>query len=64
MLGAPQSGFASDIVRIGVRTASGTVGGPVRRRLFHVQSKRKPRRCQAMIVSSGLTMASAVRYSV
>jgi hypothetical protein len=63
MRGVPHSGFASDIVRISVRTASGTVGRPVRRRLFQVQSNRKPRRCHAMTVS-GLTMTSAVRHSV
>ena len=39
MRGAPQSGFASDIVRISVRTVSGTVGHPVRWRLFQVQNK-------------------------
>ena len=63
MRGAPQSGFASDIVRIRVRTASGTVGRPVRPRLFQVQNKRKPRRCHAMTVA-GLTMTSAVRHPV
>jgi hypothetical protein len=34
MRGAPQSGFASDIVRINVRMPSGRVGRP-RCRLFH-----------------------------
>ena len=63
MRGAPQSGFACDIVRISARTSSGTVGRPVRRRLFHVQNNRKPRRCQAMTVS-GWTMTSAVRHPV
>jgi hypothetical protein len=46
--GAPQSGFALDIVRISMRRSSGTVGRPVRRRLFHLQNSRKPRRCHAM----------------
>ena len=54
------TGLARDIFRISARTSEGTVGRPVRRRLFHVQSRRKPRRCQAMTVS-GLTMTSAVR---
>jgi len=58
--GAPQSGLARDIVRISARTSEGTVGRLVRRRLFHVQTRRKPRRCQARTVS-GLTMTSAVR---
>src|SRR6516164_3687371 len=38
----------------------GTDGRPRRRQLFHVQRRRKPRRCQAMRVS-GLTMTTAVR---
>jgi hypothetical protein len=60
--GAPHRGFASDIVRIRVRTSGGTVGRPTRRRLFHVQNRRMPWRCQAMTVS-GLTMTSAARHS-
>jgi hypothetical protein len=35
----------------------------MRRRLFHVQTNRKPRRCQPTTVS-GLTMTSAVRRAV
>jgi hypothetical protein len=31
--GAPQRGFASDIVRIGVRMSAGVLGRPVRRRM-------------------------------
>src|SRR4029453_14787444 len=38
----PQSGFVCDMVRISKRTAVGTVGRPVRRRLFHVQTTRLP----------------------
>jgi hypothetical protein len=45
---APHSGFAADIVRISVRTSRGTVGRPTRRRLFQVQNRRNPWRCQAM----------------
>ena len=56
MRGAPHSGFASDIVRISVRMSAATVGRP-RWRLFHVQRKRKPRRCHARIVS-GFTMTT------
>lgn len=33
-----------DIVRINARTSGWTVGRPVRRRLFHVQNRRNPRR--------------------
>jgi hypothetical protein len=60
MRGAPHNGLASEIVRISARTSADTVGLPMRRRLFHAQNKRKPRRCHAMTVS-GCTMTSAVR---
>jgi hypothetical protein len=40
-----------------------TVGRPARRRLFHVQNRRKPRRCQATTVA-GWTMTSVVRHLV
>jgi len=46
--------------RISARTSCGTAGRPVRWRLFHVQNKRKPRRCHATTVS-GLTMYTAER---
>ena len=62
MRGAPHNGFASAIVRINWRTSRGTLGRPTRRRLFHVQKSRKPRRCQARTVS-GLTMTTAARHS-
>ena len=39
---------------------AGTPGRPVRCRLFQVQNKRKPRRCQPTTVS-GLTMCTAER---
>ena len=61
--GAPQRGFAFAMVRISVRTSAGTVGRPMRRRLFQAHHRWKPRRCHAMTVS-GLTMTSAVRHSV
>jgi len=51
------------IARISVRTSAGTVGRPIRRRLFQAHHSRKPRRCQAMTVS-GLTMTNAVRHPV
>jgi hypothetical protein len=54
----PRAGSRPRLVRISVRTSSGTVGRPTRRRLFHVQNRRKPWRCHAMTVS-GLTMTSA-----
>ena len=60
MRGAPQSGFAVDSSRISARVLASTVGRPVRRRLFQVQKRRKPRRCQAMTVA-GCTTCSAVR---
>ena len=56
--GAPQSGFACDMLRISLRTSSGTGGRPARCRRIHVQNMRTPWRCQAMTVS-GLTMMSA-----
>jgi hypothetical protein len=43
--------------------SAGTVGRPMRRRLFQAHHSWKPWRCQAMTVS-GLTMTSAVRHSV
>ena len=59
--GAPQSGFAPDISRINARTSAGTPGRPVRCRLFQVQNRRKPRRCQARTVA-GCTTWSAARH--
>jgi hypothetical protein len=56
----PPQGFAVDMSRISARTSCGTAGRPVRCRLFHVQNKRKPRRCHATTVS-GLTMYTAER---
>ena len=60
MRGAPQRGFAVDISRINARTSAGTPGRPVRCRLFHVQNRREPRRCQASTVA-GCTTWSAAR---
>jgi hypothetical protein len=62
MRGAPHSGFCSDIVRIRARASGATGGRPWRRRLFHVQNKRKPWRCQATTVS-GFTITTALRQS-
>ena len=62
MRGAPYSWFARDIVRIISRTSAGTVGRPMRWRLFQVQNKRNPRRCHARTVA-GCTMTSAGRHS-
>lgn len=45
------------------RKSPGTAERPVRRRLFHVQNRRKPWRCQASTVSD-LTMTSAARHSL
>jgi hypothetical protein len=62
MRGAPHNWFASAIVRINWRTSRGTLGRPSCPRLFHVQKRRKPRRCQAKTVS-GLTITTAARHS-
>jgi hypothetical protein len=61
ILGAPQNGFASDIVRIRSRSSGWTVGRPKGRRVFQLQKTRKPRRCQATTVS-GLTITRDVRH--
>ena len=61
MRGAPYSGFSRRIVRISSRTSFGTVGRPgLPRRIFQVQNRRNPFRCQAITVS-GLTMTRALR---
>jgi len=61
MRGAPQSGFKVDISRINARMSAGTPGRPVRCRLFHVQNKRKPRRCQARTVAGWTTWSAALQ---
>jgi len=38
--GAPQRGFAADIVRIRERISGATAGRPVQCRLFHAQKRR------------------------
>ena len=53
-------GFAVESSRINARTSDATPGRPVRRRLFQVQNRRKPRRCHAMTVS-GLTIRTVAR---
>ena len=60
MRGAPHRGLAVDISRINAQTSAGTPGRPVRCWLFHVQNRRKPRRCQASTVA-GCTTWSAAR---
>ena len=61
MRGAPQSGFARLIFRMRSRTSGATSGLPgLPGRLFQVQYRRNPRRCQATTVS-GLTMMRAER---
>src|SRR5215831_13721556 len=53
MGGAPQSGFSRLIVRIKSRTCFGTLGRPgFPRRIFQVQNKRKPLRCQPTTVAA------------
>ena len=55
--------FASHIVRIKVRMSGSMTGRPGPRfRLFHVQYRLKPERCQRVTVS-GFTMTSARRQS-
>src|SRR5882762_10759978 len=54
MRGAPQSGFASAMVRTRLASSEPTGGRPVRpRRDFQVQKARKPCRCQRITVSGG-----------
>ena len=61
--GAPQSGFSRLILRIRSRTSREIVGRPAWPcRIFQVQNRRNPLRCQAITVS-GLTMASTERHS-
>src|SRR5487761_1090729 len=62
MRGAPQRGLARFILRSRSRTSPGTEGRPLRFRLFHLQYRRKPFRCQAITVL-GLTISSADRQS-
>lgn len=50
-----------DISRIKARTSDGTPGRPVRHRLFHVQNRRKPRRCQASTVAGCTIWSAAVQ---
>ena len=50
-----------DISRINARTSAGTPGRPVRCRLFHVQNRRKPRRCQASTVAGCTTWSAALQ---
>ena len=47
--GAPQSGFAVDISQIRARMSRDTRRRPRSCRLFHVQNRRTPRRCHAMM---------------
>src|SRR2546426_6790148 len=62
MRGAPQSGFASAMVRTRFTSSEPTGGRPVRpRRDFQVQKARKPCRCQRITVS-GRTSWSASRH--
>jgi hypothetical protein len=62
MRGAPQSGFASAMVRTRFASSEPTGGRPVRpRRDFQVQKARKPCRCQRITVS-GRTRCTASRH--
>src|SRR5882724_11319602 len=62
MRGAPQSGFASAMVRTRSASSEPTRGRPARpRRDFQVQKARKPCRCQRITVS-GRTRWSASRH--
>jgi len=59
MWGAPQSTFSRLILRIRSRISQETAGRPTRPcRIFQVQKRRNPLRCQAIAVA-GLTMSSA-----
>ncbi len=61
--GVPHSGFSRLILRIRLRTSQEMAGRPTRPcRIFQVQKRRNPLRCQASAVA-GLTMSSAERQS-
>src|SRR5216684_3515247 len=63
MWGAPHGGFSRLILRIRSRTSPETAGRPTLPcRIFQVQKRRNPLRCQAIAVA-GLTMSSAERQS-
>src|SRR6202035_5692124 len=63
MWGEPHSGFSRLILRIRSRTSRETAGRPTRPwRIFQVQKRRNPLRCQAIAVV-GLTISSAERQS-
>jgi hypothetical protein len=62
MRGAPQSGFASAMVRMRFASSEATRGRPVRpRRDFQVQKAGKPSRCHRITVS-GRTRCNASRH--
>ena len=62
--GAPQRGLALLMFRISSRISGATLGRPgLRRRLFQVQYRLNPQRCQRMTVS-GFTMTRTLFQSV
>ena len=62
--GAPQRGLALLMFRISSRISGATLGRPgLRRRLFQVQYRLNPQRCQRMTVS-GFTMTRTLSQSV
>ena len=62
--GAPQRGLALLMFRINSRISGATPGRPgLRRRLFQVQYRLNPQRCQRMTVS-GFTMTRTLSQSV
>ena len=62
--GAPQRGLALLMFRISSRISGATPGPPgLRRRLFQVQYRLNPQRCQRMTVS-GFTMTRTLSQSV
>ena len=64
MRGAPQRGLALLMFRISSRISGATPGRPgLRRRLFQVQYRLNPQRCQRMTVS-GFTMTRTLSQSV
>jgi serine/threonine protein kinase len=63
LAGVHPSEFSRLILRIRSRTSQETSGRPIRPcRIFQVQKRRNPLRCQAIAVA-GLTMSSAERQS-
>ena len=60
MRGAPHSGLAKLVSRIKSRISYATFGLPGRDHDFHRQNRRKPARCQRIIVSGLMTCSASL----